>query len=67
MSEANDRVLRLEEIPWPRVAARDRGRTAVFLPSGPGAAGTAALLGPQCRLRPLLGAASRGARPVTDE
>ena len=35
MSEANDRVLRLEEIPWPRVAALDPGRTAVFLPSGP--------------------------------
>jgi creatinine amidohydrolase len=35
MSEANERVMRLEEIPWPRVAALDPDRTAVFLPSGP--------------------------------
>ena len=35
MTEANQRVLRLEEIPWSRVAALDQDRTAVFLPSGP--------------------------------
>ena|SRR5215204_1717204 len=31
MTEANERVMRLEEIPWSRVAALDPGRTAVFL------------------------------------
>jgi creatinine amidohydrolase len=35
MTEANERVMRLEEIPWSRVAGLNPDRTAVFLPSGP--------------------------------
>jgi creatinine amidohydrolase len=35
MNEASERVMRLEEIPWSRVAELDPDRTAVFLLSGP--------------------------------
>ena len=35
MTEASERVLRLEEIPWSRVARLNPDRTVVFLLSGP--------------------------------